>query len=198
MRRLSPSVCVVVAVGIVCAVLAVLLVEGRGGPDPAKWLLHQCGFVALCALVASLAVTPLRRRLRAPSLAAWRRPVGLAAFFLVALHVVVYATVYQGFAWHPVLDDVVRRPYILLGALAFLLLVPMAMTSTRRMQRRLGRRWNTLHRAIYFVVPLAIVHQGMSQKADLGETLVFSAFAGCFLVERAVFALRVRATAKKS
>ena len=156
----------------------------RVGPDPAKWLLHKAGFWTLVFLCLTLAMSTLRRLLRKPVFIAWRRPLGLAAFALACAHLVVYLTVYQGLDVSAIVDDIGKRPYIMIGMTAWILLLPMALTSTRNARRRLGARWTMLHRAIYLVVPLGIIHQGMAQKADLGQTLVFSACAGCFLIER--------------
>lgn len=156
----------------------------RVGPDPAKWLLHKAGFWALVFLCLTLSMSTLRRLLRKPVFIAWRRPIGLAAFALVCAHLLVYLTVYRGLDFNAIADDIGKRSYIMIGMAAWLLLVPMAWTSTRAARRRLGARWTTIHRAIYFVVPMGILHQGMAQKADLGQTIIFSAFAGCFLIER--------------
>ncbi len=161
-----------------------LIGTDHAGPDPAKWLLHKAGFWTLVFLCLTLAMSTLRRLLGKPVFIAWRRPLGLAAFALACSHLLVYLTVYQGLDMPTILGDLGKRPYIMIGMAAWLLLLPMALTSTRHARRRLGARWTTIHRAIYLVVPLAIVHQGMAQKADLSQTLVFSAFAGCFLIER--------------
>ncbi|MFZ5722061.1 MAG: sulfite oxidase heme-binding subunit YedZ [Pseudomonadota bacterium] len=160
------------------------IAAGDAGPDPAKWLLHQTGFWALVFLVATLAVSTLRRLLRRPTLALWRRPVGLAAFAIATSHLLVYLTVFHGLDVAAILDDVTKRLYIMIGFAAWLLLLPMAFTSTRTARRRLGDRWVAIHRAIYLIVPLGVLHQGMAQKADLGQTLVFSALVACFLIER--------------
>lgn len=154
------------------------------GPDPAKWLLHRSGLWALILLVATLAISTLRRATGYPPLMRWRRPVGLAAFALATTHLLVYLTVFHGLDVAAILDDITKRLYIVIGITAWLLLLPMALTSTRNARRRLGDRWVSLHRAIYIIVPLGVVHQGLAQKADLDQTIVFSAVAGCFLIER--------------
>ena len=181
---MRPGGVVSAAVFAVFGGLALVLLQGNSGPDPAKWLLHQTGFFALALLVATLAVSPLMRVLRKPLLVLWRRPLGLAGFLFASVHVLVYVSVYQGFALAEIIDDVVKRPYILFGLLSWLLLVPLAMTSTRAARRRMGQLWARLHRAVYVIVPLGILHQGMAQKADVGQTVLFAAFAGCFLIER--------------
>lgn len=154
------------------------------GPDPAKWLLHRSGLWALILLVATLAVSTLRRATGYAPLMRWRRPVGLAAFALATTHLVVYLTVFHGLDVAAILDDITKRLYIVIGVAAWLLLLPMALTSTRSARRKLGNRWVALHRVIYVIVPLGVVHQGLAQKADLDQTIVFSAVIGCFLIER--------------
>lgn len=176
------------AVGFLLAALALLagfrIATDAVGPDPAKWLLHQTGFWALIFLSATLAVSTLRRLFGKPLLVRWRRPLGLAGFAVATAHVLVYVTVFHGLELAPMLDDISKRPYIMVGMAAWLLLLPLALTSTRGARRRLGGRWTLLHRAVYVIVPLAVLHQGMAQKADLGQTLIFSALVVCFLSER--------------
>lgn len=176
------------AVGFLVLALALLagfrIATDAVGPDPAKWLLHQTGFWALIFLSATLAVSTLRRLIGKPLLVRWRRPFGIAGFAVATGHVLVYVTVFHGLELAPILDDIGKRPYIMIGMAAWLLLLPLAATSTQSARRRLGPHWTLLHRAVYVIVPLAILHQGMAQKADLGQTLIFSALAVCFLSER--------------
>lgn len=180
MRGLVVSVALVALLA-----LAIFSVVGdRAGPDPAKWLLHKAGFFALVFLVGTLSVSTLRRLMGRPALVQWRRPVGLAAFALATAHVVIYATLYQGLAFAPIAEDIGERPYILIGFFAWLLLLPLAFTSTKSARRRMGGAWSKLHRLIYLIVPLAIIHQGMAQKADFAQTVIFLLLAGCFLIER--------------
>lgn len=164
------------------------IATGGAGPDPAKWLLHQSGFWALVLLCATLAVSTLRRLLARPQIIRWRRPLGLAGFTVACVHLLVYLTVFHGLDWAAIADDITRRAYIIIGVVAWLLLLPMALTSTRAARRSLGERWTAIHRAIYVLVPLGVLHQGLAQKADLGQTLVFSALAACFLIERVLAA----------
>lgn len=181
-------------VGVTVAVLflawCVVVFTGNAGPDPAKWLLHESGFYALVYLSATLAVSPLARVVKKPTLVLWRRPLGLAGFVVACAHLLIYTTVYQGLLWAAILEDIAKRPYILIGFAAWLMLVPLAATSTRVARRRMGSAWAKLHRLVYVLVPLAILHQGLAQKADLGQTLLFSAFVACFLIERMVRAHR--------
>lgn len=179
MRGFIVSLCVLVWI----AVLGVFVARDAVGPDPAQWLLHKMGIAAIVTLLATLSISTLRRATHKPALLRWRRPIGLAAFALATLHVSLYL-LYQGFDPGPIIDDVLKRPYIMIGMTAWLLLLPLALTSTHKMQRRLGVRWVQLHRVIYLLIPLAVWHQGMAQKADLGQTLFFALLLAGLLLER--------------
>lgn len=177
---------VIISLGVLLLALFAgwLIATDAVGPDPAKWLLHRSGLWTLILLTATLAVSTLRRATGYAPLMRWRRPVGLAAFALATTHLIVYLTVFHGLDFVAILDDITKRLYIVIGVAAWLLLLPMALTSTRNARRKLGDRWVALHRAIYVIVPLGVIHQGMAQKADLDQTLIFSAIVGCFLIER--------------
>ena len=142
------------------------------GPNPVERLLHATGDWTLRLLLVTLAATPLRR------LTGWvwpirlRRMLGLFAFFYALLHFGVYLWLDRALDWTAIVEDVVERPYITVGFAALLLLVPLAVTSTQGWQRRLGRRWKTLHRAVYPVAILGVVHYLWLVKADLREPLI--------------------------
>ena len=168
--------------GAILFALLLIVFRGNAGPDPAKWLLHQSGIAAIVFLVATLSVSTIARAARNPTLVLWRRPIGLSSFFFATTHVAVYAVLYQGLLWSAIVEDVLKRPYIIIGAVAWLMLLSLAITSTRRARRRMGRWWTMLHRTVYVIVPLAILHQGFAQKADISQTLVFLLVSGCFLI----------------
>jgi methionine sulfoxide reductase heme-binding subunit len=133
--------------------------RGRLGADPVDEVLNALGLYAICFLLGSLACTPLQK------LSGWTWPVrvrkhlGLAAFFYALLHLSCYAFVDQGFAFSEILKDVLKRPFITLGMGAFLLLLPLALTSFKRAEKRLGfRRWKRLHRLAYLAGVLACIH----------------------------------------
>lgn len=128
------------------------------GPDPVAQLEHELGRWALRLLLATLAVTPLRRLTGLADLLRYRRMLGLWAFAYATAHLGVYLVLDLGGYWAQVLDEIARRPYITVGFAAWLLLVPLAATSTRAAMRRLGRRWGQLHRAVYAVGILAVLH----------------------------------------
>lgn len=156
------------------------------GANPIEKVLHHTGWWALTLLLVTLAVTPLRRLTRRNELVRLRRPLGLFAFFYATVHLAIYLGLDQYFAWGYILEDVAERPFITAGFLGWLLLVPLAITSTRGWIRRLGKRWTRLHRAAYLATILGVVHFYWRVKADTSLPLVFGAV---FLV---LMAFRIR------
>lgn len=136
------------------------------GADPIAKLQLWAGATSLTALLVTLAVTPLRRLTGLNDLQKARRLIGLFAFFYVALHFLIWIGLDQTFDWEYILEDLTERPYIIVGFLGFVLLVPLAVTSTRGWIRRLGKRWVTLHRLVYVATLLGIVHFFWVTKAD--------------------------------
>ena len=150
-----------------------LAVSGQLGPDPAETLVELLGWWSLVCLLVCLAMRPAARLLKVPGLVIWRRTFGLWAFAYVSLHFLAWATLLLG--WDPSFlgEELTRRPYIIVGMGAWLALWPLALTSTRKARRRLGRNWAKLHRLVFLAVLLALVHQSWVQKSGYGETLVF-------------------------
>ncbi|MBV7434876.1 sulfoxide reductase heme-binding subunit YedZ [Cardiobacteriaceae bacterium TAE3-ERU3] len=150
-----------------------LSVSGRLGFDPVKELIHALGFSAVLLLMATLLVTPLRKQFRklAP-LIGIRRLLGLWTFFWACAHVLAFAWLELGWDVAFLAQEIVKRPYMLVGMAAWVLLFALAVTSTRGMQRRLGKRWLTLHRSIYAIALLVGIHYWWSLKivnaGDLG------------------------------
>jgi sulfoxide reductase heme-binding subunit YedZ len=136
------------------------------GANPVELLLHEAGVWTLVFLLLGLSVTPVRRIMRWSHLIKVRRLLGLFAFSYASLHLLVYVSLDQGFAWSFILEDVTDRPYITVGFTAFLLLVPLAVTSTRGWIRRLGKRWQRLHRLVYVAAALGVIHFYWQVKAD--------------------------------
>ena len=144
------------------------------GAEPIEELTHRTGYTALVLLMLSLAVTPARRLTGWNGIAPIRRTLGLCAFGYALLHFGIYLAD-QGFAWEFIGEDIAERPYVTVGFLALVLLVPLALTSTRASIRRLGKRWQTLHRLVYVVGLLGVLHFLWLVKKDLREPLVFLA-----------------------
>ncbi len=145
------------------------------GANPIEKVLHHTGWWALTLLIVTLAVTPLRRLTGRNELTRTRRPLGLFAFFYATLHFGIYLGLDRIFEWPYILEDLAERPFITVGFLAWLLLIPLAITSTRGWIRRLGRRWTLLHRLVYASGALGIVHFYWRVKADTRVPLIFAA-----------------------
>ena len=147
---------------------------GDLGANPIEEVIHRTGTSALRCLLLCLAVTPARRLLGVAALAPLRRTLGLAAFGWACLHVLAYVGLDQLFDWRSLAEDVRERRYAFAGLTAFLSLVPLAATSTRAAQRRLGRRWKALHRLVWVAAAAAVVHYVWLVKADLLAPLAYA------------------------
>jgi sulfoxide reductase heme-binding subunit YedZ len=163
-------------------------VSGFGlGANPIEELLHELGLWGLKFLLLTLAVTPLRTWFSWPWLTRYRRMLGLFAFFYIVLHFLTYAVLDQGLQLAPVIEDVIKRPYITLGMLGLVLLIPLALTSNRVMMRKLGKRWKTLHRSVYLIAVLGVWHFYWQVKLDTLEALVYAATLAVLLASRAPY-----------
>jgi methionine sulfoxide reductase heme-binding subunit len=154
------------------------------GADPIAEITHRTGDWALRFVLIALAVTPLRRISGWTVLARFRRMLGLYAFFYASLHFATYVVLDLGGYWPQILEDLVKRPYITIGFLAWLGLLPLAITSTKSMMRRLGRRWVQLHRIVYAIGALGVLHYLWLVKADLREPLIYAGILAVLLVLR--------------
>lgn len=152
------------------------------GINPVETVVRQLGVWGLRLLVLGLALTPLARLLRQGRLIRWRRPIGLFAFGYVALHLLSYVVIDQYFDWAQIWSDILKRPYITFGMIAFVLLIPLALTSFNAAIRRLGGVvWRNLHRLIYVIVPLGALHYFLLVKADKTMPLVYAAIIAVLL-----------------
>ena len=166
------------------AALALGAARGALAANPVETITHTTGQWALRLLLATLAVTPLRRLAGWSFVAPWRRSLGLLAFLYATLHFATFLALDLGFDLSALGEEVAERPYVTLGFTAFVLLAPLAVTSTRGWQRRLGRRWLTLHRAVYAAAVLGVLHFVWLVKADLAEPLVYAALLAALLAAR--------------
>lgn len=154
------------------------------GPDPVEGLLHYLGEWSMITLLLAFSVTPARRRLGLSGLGRCRRMAGLFAFSYVLVHLLTYAVLYLQLSGALLLEDIIERPYITAGMAAFAGLLVMAATSTRAARRRLGSYWPQLHRAIFFVVPLALLHLFWLRKDGYGDAFVYSLWFCLAAIER--------------
>jgi len=154
----------------------------RLGANPIEFVLRSLGTWTLALLLITLSITPLRRLTGWNSLVRVRRLLGLFVFFYACLHILTYAGVDQSFDLAAILADVVKRPYITVGFTCFMLLIPLAVTSTNAMQRRLGgKRWQQLHRLVYLIAAGGVVHYLWLVKKDLTLPLLYGLVLGVLL-----------------
>lgn len=179
-----------VAVFLVCLVpfarlIALGFADGLGA-NPVEAVTRSTGWWTLTLLCITLAITPLRRATGAHWLLRLRRMLGLFAFFYACLHFTTYIWLDVWFDLAAVAKDVVKRPFITVGFTAFVLLWPLALTSTNGMQRRLGRAWPRLHRLVYAIVVLGVVHFWWLVKRDVTEPAIFAIVVAALLAARLV------------
>jgi sulfoxide reductase heme-binding subunit YedZ len=160
------------------------VLDGDLGANPLERVTDVTGQWGLRFLLLTLAITPLRRLTGWTWLLRFRRMLGLFVFFYITLHFLTWVWLDQELSWGNILADIVKRPYVTVGFSAWLLLLPLAATSTRGMMRRLGRKWQRLHRAVYAIGVLAILHYIWLVKADLLEPLIYAAVLILLLVVR--------------
>jgi methionine sulfoxide reductase heme-binding subunit len=159
--------------------------RGELTANPVEFYQHQTGDWTLRFLVFTLCITPLRRIFNLPELIRFRRMLGLFAFFYVSLHFLTYLGPDQSFSFAGMLKDVAKRPFITVGFAAFLLLIPLALTSTAGWIRRLGgKRWQMLHRAVYASAVLGVIHYYWLVKSDIRKPLFYGALVAILLAWR--------------
>lgn len=183
---------------VVCLMPLALLVwrgfSNRLTANPIEFITHTTGWWTLTFLLITLAVTPLRRWLEMPWLLRLRRMLGLFAFFYASLHFLTWLVVDQFFDWEAILKDIAKRPYITVGFTAFMLLLPLAATSTNAMVRRLGAaRWQALHRLVYLIAVLGVIHFWWLVKKDVREPVLFTVAVALLLGIRLLYLKRKRA-----
>lgn len=158
--------------------------RGSLGPNPIETLTHVTGMTTLVLLLVTLSVTPVRRLSGWNPVIKLRRPLGLFAFFYALLHFSIWFVFDMVFNWRWMVEDVAERPYITVGFAAFLVLIPLAVTSTKGWIRRLGKRWTMLHRGVYLAATLGVVHFYWLVKADTRLPLLLGACLAILLLLR--------------
>lgn len=170
------------------------------GPDPGKVLVDRLGLGTLVLLLITLSMTPLQKLTGWAGWIAVRRQLGLWCFAYVVLHLSGYTAFILGFDWSQLGVELRKRPYIIVGALGFLCLLVLAVTSNRYSQRRLGTRWKKLHRLVYVILGLGLLHMLWIVRADLKEWAIYASIGALLIVLRLPpVARRIpRLTAKKT
>ena len=185
-----------------CSFPAILLVwdafTGGLGVNPIEDITHRTGDWALRFLLVTLAVTPLRRLAGWHTLIRFRRMLGLFAFFYAVLHFSTYLVFDHFFDLLLIIDDVAERKYVTAGFVGFVLMIPLAVTSTRGWIRRLGKRWTSLHRLVYASAIAGVVHFLWLVKIDIGEPLVYAAVLTLLLGVRVAFRYRAQGRAVRA
>lgn len=155
------------------ALLVMGLLQDSLGANPIEELTRRSGEWTLRFLLITLSMTPIQRLFKQTWPIKLRRMLGLYSFFYACLHLLTYVWLDQFFDWGEIILDIMKRPFILVGMLAFLLLLPLAMTSTHAMMRRLGRRWKRLHQLVYIIGGLGVLHFFWLVKKDLYSPTVY-------------------------
>lgn len=157
---------------------------GLLGPEPIRAMILRTGKAAIILLTLSLACTPAGLVTGWKGARTWRRPLGLYAFAYVCLHLLIFTGLDYAFMLPLIVEEIVERRYALVGFAAFLLLIPLAVTSTKGWQRRLGKRWNRLHMLVYLIGVLAVIHYIWLVKNAYAQPLFFAAVVAVLLLVR--------------
>ena len=157
---------------------------GLLGPEPIRAMILRTGKAAIIMLTLSLAATPAGIIFGWKQAAVVRRPLGLYAFMYVCLHLLIFVWLDYGFMMALVVEEIIKRRYAVVGFTAFLLLIPLAITSTKDAQRRMGKRWKSLHKLVYLVAVLAVIHYIWLVKNAYTQPLIFAAVIAFLLLVR--------------
>lgn len=178
-----------VVVFVNCLVPVALLgwdaLHGQLGANPLEFVTRTTGALTLTFLVLSLAVTPIRKSLSIPWMIKFRRMMGLFAFFYGFLHLMTYVWFDKYFNFRAMAHDIGKRTFITLGMLSFFLMIPLAITSTNKMVKRIGgKRWNRLHKLVYVSAAAGVLHYYLLVKADVRKPIGFAVALGILLLYR--------------
>lgn len=172
--------------------LAMAVVTGGAGPNPIEYITHVTGEWALRFLLISLALTPMRWVTKSLVPIRFRRMLGLYAFFYVVLHCTTYAVLDQQLDLAAIFEDLYKRTYIIAGFVSLVILIPLALTSTKGIMRRLGKRWKTLHKGVYVASIAAVLHYVWLAKGDQIEPLIYAAILAILLGARVWRSIRLK------
>jgi sulfoxide reductase heme-binding subunit YedZ len=189
----KPMVFLLCLLPLLMLLLRALEVAGMGlGANPIEELLHELGRWGLKFLLITLAITPMRHWIGWNWLIRFRRMLGLFVFFYIVLHFLTYAILDQGLDMEAIIEDIIKRPYITLGMSGLLLLIPLAATSTRGMMRRLGKRWQKLHRLVYVIAIAGVWHFYWQVKLDTLSGTLYALVLTVLLASRVYYSRRKR------
>jgi methionine sulfoxide reductase heme-binding subunit len=178
--------------------LAFRALTGRLSANPIEDITLTTGIWALRFLLITLAITPIRRLTGWNRVIQYRRMLGLFAFFYATIHLFIYIVLDQGLAFEFVVADILKRPYITAGMTAFVLMIPLAVTSTRGWIRRLGRKWQVLHRLVYVSAAAACLHFIWKVKIVIGEPVYYALILGVLLGFRVLWRFRPTASSDRA
>lgn len=176
--------------------LIILSINDALGANPIETVERSTGYWALFFLLISLSITPLRLTVKISWPIHIRRMIGLYSFFYACLHAVTYFWLDHWFDWQEILNDIFKHPYVLVGFLSLLLLIPLAITSTNKMMKAMGRWWKRLHCLVYFIAVLSILHFLWLVKKDITEPALF-AIIFALLISIRIFHKIIRLNAPK-
>ena len=188
-RLVKPSIFFMALIPFIWLLLKVF--QNDLGPDPAQALSIETGEWALRFLLLTLAITPFRQIFRMAEIARLRRMIGLFAFFYASIHFLSWMAFILGFRWLAIAEELVERPYITVGFLAYVILFLLGVTSTNSMVRRLGKNWKRLHRFVYAASILAIVHLLWILRTDVTEAVIYGVLLAILLGYRIIRKLKL-------
>lgn len=165
--------------------LVALVMTDNAGGDPVQYIIHYTGMGAINSLLATLLISPIAKRFKLAALMQTRRLVGLYVFAYALLHIAAFISLDLLFAWGLLFEEVIKRPYILVGAAALMIVTLLALTSPHKIKRKMGKQWQSLHNWIYVVALLAPIHFYWSVKSEIIEPSIYIAlFVGLLLYRR--------------
>ena len=188
-RLVKPSIFFMALIPFIWLLLKVF--QNDLGPDPAQALSIETGEWTLRFLLLTLAITPFRQIFRVAEIARLRRMIGLFAFFYASIHFLSWMAFILGFRWLAIAEELVERPYITVGFLAYVILFLLGVTSTNSMVRRLGKNWKRLHKFIYAASILAIVHLLWILRTDVTEAVIYGVLLVILLGYRIIRKLKL-------
>ncbi|WP_351074763.1 protein-methionine-sulfoxide reductase heme-binding subunit MsrQ [Shewanella sp. CAL98-MNA-CIBAN-0140] len=164
--------------------LVTLVLTDNAGGDPVQYIIHYTGMGAINSLLATLLISPIAKRFKIAALMQTRRLVGLYVCAYALLHISAFISLDLLFAWGLLVEEVIKRPYILVGAATLIIIVSLALTSPNAIKRRLGKRWQSLHNWVYLAAILAPIHFYWSVKSEIIEPSIYIVLFAALLVYR--------------